>query len=164
VLRTLDRFLGMEVSQPHTDTSGLRTEQVSMYTAFYNDSGTLCYYPPGVYDGQSRDVRVDGDNVSVMINGKKFSGTNYNTGPITSYWTLQSVSVEPKMSTTHESLANPNVKFLGLTYNLDYTKTRTITLSWSATPPSQQRVKGVTDAGRMIVDTVFNPRDPFRPQ
>ena len=160
MLRTIDRFLGMEVSQPHTDTSGLRTEQVTMGTTFSDDDNTTCYYPPGVHSGITRNVQMNGTNVSVEINGKTFTGTYRGTDPISPYWFLQSVSVEPKMKTTYDSLANPNVRFLGLTYKLDYTGTETIYLSWSATSASQPRVRGVTDAGRMVVSQVYKPRDP----
>jgi hypothetical protein len=131
----------MEAVQAKTD-AGARTVRVTIDTSYYNDNYTLSYYPPGVHYSQGRDVSVDGNKVSVVIDGKTFSGTNFNTGPITSYWALKSMNVEPKLSTTHESLANPRVESIGLTYKLDETGMKTIYLSWTRTQQKKEKFRG----------------------
>jgi hypothetical protein len=199
VLRTIDRFLGMEVSGSHTAASGPRTERVTMDTAYRSDGSILSYYPYDVHYSQGRDVSVDGNNVSVVIDGKTFSGTMNNTEHIPAYWRLKSVVIEPRLSTTRESLINPGIEYIGLTYNLDEMGTTKIHLSWTKAPRRSETLRGsgqysgkdhtrqdnergsdsdddkltrhkramappnpygVTDAGRMVVNQVYNPRDP----
>ena len=128
VLRTIDRFLGMEATQLNVS----RTGKVYMTPFFYDENFSQCYFPPGEKFQKQWDVSVNGTAVSADIGGKTFTGTCQGPESINYSWTLQSVSVAPKLKITYDSLTNSDVKFLQLTYITTAPQKERITLSWRA--------------------------------